>query len=104
MDRIKAERITEGEVADIDTSLSNLLPWYKDAPFVTKTILINMAYNMGVKGLLGFKNTLAYVKQGNYAQAAKNMKLSLWYSQVGSRGEELVKRMETQTIPKEFEV
>lgn len=102
MEEIKAERITEEEVAAIDAELSKLLYYFDSLPFVTRTILINMAYNMGVKGLLSFKNTLQFIKAGNYEQAARNMEKSLWYRQTGNRAKELVRRMETQTIPKDY--
>ena len=82
----------------MDCALNNALYWYKDVSFVTKTVLINMAFNLGLRGLLGFRNTLAYVKAKDYSKAARNMKLSLWYSQVGSRAKYLAQRMEKQII------
>ena len=99
MNRITAERRLEQEILDVDSALSNVLSWYKEASFVTKTILINLSFNMGIKGLLGFKNTLAFISQKNYEQAARNMTQSLWYKQVGKRAVELTERMRTQTIP-----
>lgn len=98
MPRQQAERRLEEEVLDVDSALVKALSWYNSASFVTKTILINMAFNMGIKGLLGFRNTLAYVGQKNYAAAAVNMRKSLWYQQVTNRAERLAKRMETQKI------
>lgn len=102
MEPDRARKITEGEVAEIDSQLTAALPWYKDASFVTKTIMINMTYNLGLVGFLKFKNTLAFIKERNYDRASKNMALSLWYKQVGTRGKELVERMRSQTIPQEF--
>ena len=99
MNRTTAERKLEQEILEVDTALSNTLAWYKDASFVTKTILINMTFNMGLKKLLKFVNTLKFISQKNYEQAARNMTLSLWYSQVKGRAKELVERMRTQTIP-----
>lgn len=93
-----AERKLEEEVLAVDSGLVKVLTWYNSASFVTKTILINMAFNMGVKGLLGFKNTLSYISEKNYTAAAANMRKSLWYQQVTNRAERLAKRMETQKI------
>lgn len=98
MDRLRAERITEGEVAELGAALTKALSWYKDASFVTKTVLLNMAYNLGLAGLLGFKNTLAYIKEKNYPQAAVNMQKSLWYKQVGKRADKLIARLKSQAI------
>lgn len=99
MDKLTAARKLEQKILEVDQALSNVLSWYKDSSFVTKTILINMSFNMGVKGLLGFRNTLKFISQKDYEQAARNMSLSLWYKQVGSRAKELVERMRTQAIP-----
>lgn len=98
MDRCKAERMLEEKILEMDETLRKALPWYKDTSFVTKTILVNMGFNLGIVGLLGFRNTLAFVKAQNYKQAAANMRLSLWFSQTGTRAKELAKRMETQSI------
>jgi lysozyme len=98
INRIRAERKLEELILEMNYTLGQLLPWFKDAPFVTKTVLINMAFNMGVKGLLSFRNTLAFIKAKDYYNAARNMELSLWYRQVGSRAKELVQRMKIQSI------
>lgn len=102
-DRHKAERRLTDEVQEIDQALGQVFYWYKDeASFVTKTIMINMVYNMGLKGFLGFKNTIRYIKEKNYKQAAANMRKSLWAQQTGRRAAELARRMETQEIPSQW--
>lgn len=98
IERIRAERKLEEHILEMKHAIGVALPWFKESSFVTHTVLINMAFNMGLKGLLQFRNTLKFVKEKNYKQAAQNMKLSLWYSQVGYRAEELANRMSTQTI------
>lgn len=97
-----ADRKLEAEILQTDNALQQALPWYKDATFVTRTVLINMAFNMGVKGLLGFRNTLRFVSEKNYEQAASNMSQSLWARQVPVRATELIERMRTQTIPQKY--
>jgi lysozyme len=96
--RIPAERKLEGKILEMDATLATKLPWYKGASFVSKTVLINMAFNMGWPTLLTFKNTLKFVAAKNYITAAHNMTLSKWYRQVGDRAKELVARMATQVI------
>lgn len=98
MNRITAERKLEGLILEMNNALSTVFTWYKGASFVTKTIIINMAFNMGLKTLLSFKNTLAAVAAKQYVQAANGMANSLWYKQTGLRAKELVQRMSTQTI------
>lgn len=83
---------------DIDVRIKALelhIPWFKDLDDARKGVLVNMAFQMGIAGLLGFKNTLEAVRTGKYAQAAKGMRESKWYSQTPNRAERLVKQMET---------
>jgi lysozyme len=101
--RIQAERRLEDLILSMNNLLGEKLPtWYNQASLVTKTVLINMAFNIGIDGLLKFKRTLAYVKAFDFANAAHNMELSLWYKQVGTRAKELVQRMRTQSIEPQY--
>jgi hypothetical protein len=102
IERIRAERKLEEHTLEMDYALGETLPWYKDASFVTKTILINMGFNLGLVGLLKFRNTLAYVKAKEYNKAAANMRKSLWFKQVGRRAEELSNRMASQNIEPQY--
>lgn len=99
MPRIQAERKLEELILEMKNALGTALPWFvKEASFVTQTVMINMAFNLGLAGLLKFRNTLRYIKEKNYTQAAANMKKSLWYGQVKDRAKELTSRVATQTI------
>lgn len=60
-----------------------------------KTVIANMSFNLGAVRLAGFKNTLACVCAGDFAQAALNMGKSRWATQVGQRAQRLAKRMST---------
>lgn len=75
--------------------LDKHLPWWRDLDEVRQRVILDMAFNLGVQGLLGFKNTLGFIRQGNYYAAAVNMRQSKWYTQVGNRAERLVRMMIT---------
>jgi len=60
-------------------------------------ILASMAYNMGVNGLAGFKNTLAMVSAGKFGSAAEGMLNSLWARQVPNRAKRHAEVMRTGT-------
>jgi lysozyme len=62
-------------------------PWAKQQPEPVKEVLEDMAFNMGPDGLLGFKDTLKYIKAGDYRQAAENIKKSKYYTQVPNRAQ-----------------
>ncbi len=59
------------------------------AAAVRAEVLIDMAYNLGVGGLLGFKRALAAVEAGDFPAAAAHMMDSRWAAQVGRRAVEL---------------
>ena len=81
---------------DIDTHANELfskLPWVKDLDEARQGVLINMAFNLGVDGLLAFKNTLALIKAGKYSEASLEMLDSAWAKQVGDRSKRLSNQM-----------
>lgn len=53
--------------------------------------VIDLCFNMGINGLLAFKNTLAFIEAKDWKNAAKNLTQSKWYNQVGQRGPMVVK-------------
>lgn len=61
-------------------------------------VLLNMAYNLGVAGLLKFKNTLALVDgaldgRNTWADVESGLKSSLWWRQTGRRARALGRQM-----------
>ena len=52
-------------------------------------MLLNMCFNLGLKGLLGFNNTLAFIAARDWERAANGMLASKWAKQVGFRAIEL---------------
>ena len=86
----EAEIMLEYDIQKCVDSLKRRLPdvYIKLNP-VRKAVLINMCFNLGIAGLCKFKNTLRYMRIGNYEKAADNMLLSKWATQVGKRSLEL---------------
>lgn len=70
------------------------LPFFSKLSETRQNVLINMCFNMGIGGLLKFKNTLKAIEEGRYNDAAQGMRDSLWAKQVKGRAEELAKQME----------
>ena len=70
-------------------------PWFTKLDPVRQKVLIDMAFNLGVTGLLSFKRMIAALERGDYETAANEMLDSLWYQQVGKRAERLVEMMRT---------
>ncbi len=103
IDKRKGGGITAEESAyllsnDIDKREAELLrraPWMAHLDPVRFGALLNMAFQMGVDGLLGFKNTLAMVRGGNYDGAAVGMLESTWAKQTPERAKRISDQMKT---------
>lgn len=77
---------------DIDEVISELnanYPWWTMMTDNRQQVLANMCFNLGLDKLSGFKNTLAFMRTGQYDKAADGMLQSLWASQVGDRAKRL---------------
>jgi lysozyme len=83
------------DIKDVEFSLEKHLPWFSRLDPVRQDVLVNMGFNLGVSGLLGFKQTLEHVERGEYADAAKHMLSTKWAGQVGKRSRELAQQMQT---------
>ena len=82
------------DILEAEQIAKELVPNYSQLNDERKAVLINMAFNLGKTRLAGFKNTLAAINTGKYVEAAKGMRTSLWYTQVGNRAERLALIME----------
>lgn len=91
----EARALLENDLDRVETDLDRSLPWWRGLDAVRQEVLANMTFNLGINGLLGFKNTLAAVKAGLWANAARGMRASKWARQVGARAERLASAMET---------
>lgn len=61
------------------------LEWLKSAPVGVQQALLNMAFNLGVPGLLKWPHFLDLIQHGNYLSAREILKGSLYTHQVGKR-------------------
>jgi len=83
------------DIAAVERDLVGRLPWMVELNDVRYRVLMDMAFNLGVDGLLTFRNTLRAIEQGDYKIAARGMLASKWASQVGRRATRLAQMMET---------
>lgn len=91
----ESEFIFRNRLKLLDAELTDRLPWITKLDPARKGVLINMAFQMGVAGLLGFKNTLAMIEAGRYQDAAKAMLQSKWATQTPARAQRLSNQMAT---------
>jgi lysozyme len=87
--------LLNNRIEDRMQALEKALPWVKDLDEARLGVLLNMSYQLGVKGLLGFKNTLEMIRKGQYQEAADGMLQSLWAQQTPQRALRLSEQMRT---------
>jgi lysozyme len=90
------------DISEKETELVHALPWVSSLNEVRQRVLVDMAFNLGIDGLLGFKRTLATIQAGDYQRAATMMLDSKWAGQVGQRAERLARMMATGKDPREL--
>jgi lysozyme len=76
-------------------ALAETIPVYAKLDPVRQGVLVQMVYQMGLGGVLGFENTLAYMAAGDWKAAADGMRHSKWAQQTPKRAERLAREMET---------
>ncbi len=81
----EANLLLENDILDMKLELEDRLPLFKYLDDVRQNVLIEMAFNIGIKGLLNFKKTLEYISIKDYDKASEEMLNSKWASQVGKR-------------------
>ena len=89
----QAEAALARRVNEIEAELDRTIVWWRRLDDARQDVLVNMAYNLGVQGLLAFEAVLADAKAGRYARAADAMLRSAWAREVGVRARRLADQM-----------
>lgn len=87
--------LLNNDIDDRIEALTRRLPWFVNLDDVRKAALLNMAFQLGVDGLLGFKNTLTMIQRGDYESASIAMLDSKWAKQTPERAQRMAKQIKT---------
>jgi len=97
--REEAYLLLDNDILEAQTAVIKALPWAVELDRPRFEILVNMAFNLGIAGLLKFERFLAAVQEGSWELAAVEMLNSKWAKQVGHRADELAVMMRTAQDP-----
>jgi lysozyme len=97
--QIEAEDMLDNDIADRLGALSARLSFFSLLHPVRQRVLVGMAFQMGVAGLLGFHRTLDAIRRHDYQAAANHMLESLWARQTPQRAQRLAAMMRTAKVP-----
>ena len=93
--REEAFFLLENDVNSKETELRAHFPPFSTLDRVRKAVLLSMAFQMGVMGLMAFRNTLRAVEERRWNDAAEGMLGSLWARQTPGRALRLAEAMRT---------
>lgn len=89
------DQTLDADIAEKTAQVSASLPWLDDLNEPRQAVLLQMAFQLGTRGLLGFPNTLAAVHDGRWQDAADGMLASKWAQQTPNRVRRLAEQMLT---------
>lgn len=83
------------DINEVVSEVSAAFPWTSNLNDARFAVLANMAFNMGLGGLLLFDRMLDALRNGDFETAACEMVQSRWACQVGARATRLAEQMRT---------
>ncbi len=91
--RDEAIHLLRNDIVRIKKELAESFPFFVRLHPTRRQVLIDMAFNIGVKGLGKFKKMMAAIEKRNYETASIEMLDSKWAAQVGKRAQRLALMM-----------
>lgn len=87
--------ILDQRIQAIYKQLNTMLPWFHMLSDGRQRAVVNMAYQLGVNGLLQFKDMLAALRIGDYAKAEQEALNSKWAKQTPMRAKRIASMLRT---------
>lgn len=90
----EAKELLKNDVLEITKKLERY-DWFYKLDRVRQKVIIDMAFNLGINGLLSFKNMIAAINKEDYEKASEEMINSKWATQVKTRADRLARMMKS---------
>lgn len=94
----EAQYLLDNDVYKVCQQLSPFA-WFQAQDSVRQAALANMAFNLGIDGLLHFPHFLGFMLTKDYPNAAANLVNTRWHTQVGVRADRIIQLIETGAWP-----
>ena len=91
--------ILENRIDKLVQACTAVVPGYRALCQVRQMVVVDMAYNLGLDGLLKFRKMMAALVAKDYEEAAFQMLDSKWADQVGGRATRLSDMMRSGEWP-----
>lgn len=87
------------DIAVATAGVMSAMPWAAQLNEPRQAVLIGMAFQLGLAGMVGFHNALSAAERGDYGEAGTQMLNSIWSKQTPKRAFILSKQMQTGNWP-----
>lgn len=91
--QVEGDYLLQNDIDWAEHHLDVNLTWWRGLEEVRRAVLLNMTFNMGIGGLMGFRQMLKALQDGDYEGAAREMLDSKWAEQVGARANRLAEQL-----------
>lgn len=93
----EAESQLDVDIANVTKALDTSLVfgWWRELNQPRQDVILDMAFNMGLRTFTGFTTFLVLTKAGKYAEAAADGLTTRWAKQVKGRAVRLMKQLES---------
>lgn len=85
----EAMYLLDNDILEVEEDLDRQLPWWRGKSQAAQLVLMDMRFNLGMKGLLKFKKFLHALEENDTKTARKEMMDSKWARETGERAREL---------------
>ena len=96
----EAEFLMTNDIIEVSEELDRRVPFWNQLDLVRKAALTDMAFNLGIGGLLKFKKMFAALEILDWQEAAREALDSTWATQVGQRSWDIADMIITGHWPK----
>jgi lysozyme len=85
--------ILERKLAELKIRVVRQFPFFDDCPEEVQDVLMEMCFQIGVKGVSKFSKTIDHIMRKDYRSASSEMLLSKWATQTPNRAKKLSDQM-----------
>lgn len=79
----------KSDIKDAERDLDVRFPWWRDLSEARQRALVNIAFNIGINRLIGFRRAMGALERGDFAEAAAEFLDSKWADQVKGRAQRI---------------
>lgn len=90
--------LLDDDIIYFTNKLNHYLSFFSHLSENRQIVLIDMCFNLGVQGFLGFREMTSALEAHDYERAANEMLESKWAQQVGERATQLATIMRTNEL------